>query len=118
MLASMLLHVVEAAGPVYAAFYGTGGELAVDYMDDVVAFFADIEDGGFVEDAEVVGLATGRGVEGGLIKENLPGGLCAGGALRGLRRRATEETGFEILQIGIVVVEAVRAHGKNVSTWI
>ena len=118
MLAGVLLHVIEAAGSTDATHYRASGEFAVNEVHDVVAFLADVEDDGFVEEAEVVGLATGGGIESGLIEQHFPSGVRAGGALNGPRGRATEDAGFEILKVGIVVVQAVGAHSKNVSTRI
>jgi hypothetical protein len=72
-LPGVLLHMVEAARPIDAAFDSAGGEFAVDDVRDFVAVVADIEDAGIAETAEVVRLAAGGRIESSLIQERFPG---------------------------------------------
>jgi hypothetical protein len=89
VLAGVLLHVVEAAGPVDAAFdFGADGEWLADEVPDlaVLVFFngfdADVEGctpgRNGAEEAGVIGLAAAGGVEGGAVEGDLPDGFTSG----------------------------------------
>src|SRR5580700_9754858 len=111
MLSGVLLHVVEAARPLDATFDGAGGEFLVDDVDDVVVLIADVEDVGFREETDVVRLAAGGGIEGGLVENDFPGRNRAAGAGDGGAGFASEDAGFEVLEVGIVVIESMSGHG-------
>ena len=69
MLAGVLLHVIKAARPVDAAINDAGRYRTVHHVQDVVVFqVANIENIGFTELAEVVGLTSRGGIEMGLIE--------------------------------------------------
>lgn len=97
MLSGVLLHMIESAGPLDATFDWAGGEFLVDDVDDVVALIADVEDVGFSEEADIVRLAAGGGIEGGLVENDFPGGNGAAGAGDGGTGFASEDAGFEVL---------------------
>jgi hypothetical protein len=63
VLASVLLHVIEAARPVDAAVHVRIQWLAIDQVQNLIAFIAHVEDVGIPDFAQIVGLASGRGVE-------------------------------------------------------
>ena len=69
MLTGVLLHVVEAARPVDAAFDAAGGDRAINDVQDVLVLeVADVENVGFAELAEIVGLTAGSWIEVGLVE--------------------------------------------------
>jgi len=111
MLSGVLLHMIESAGPLDATFDGAGGEFLVDDVDDVAAFIADVEDVGFGEEADVMRLAAGSGIEGGLVEDDFPGRNRPAGAGDGGAGLASEDAGFEVLEVGIVVIESMSCHG-------
>lgn len=110
VLAGVLLHVVETAGPVDAAFDTAGGDGTIDDMEDVfVLEIADVEYVGFAEFAQVAGLTAGGGVEVGLVEEHTPaGGVVAGEGIG--QRLALEDVRGEVVLEGIVEIEAARGH--------
>ena len=111
MLAGVLLHVIEAARPLDATFDRARGEFLVDDVDDVVVLIADVEDIGLSEEADVVRLAARGGIEGGLVEDDFPGRNRAAGSGDGGAGFASEDAGFEVLEVGIVVIESVSGHG-------
>lgn len=111
MLSGVLLHVIEATRPLDTTFDWAGGEFLVDDVDDVVTLIADVENVGCPEEADVVRLAAGSGIEGGLVEDDFPGGNGAAGARDGGPGFAGEDAGFEVLEVGIVVIESMSGHG-------
>ena len=119
VLRGVLLHVVQAAGPVNLAVDGAGGDFGcgvVDYLMGI-AWVGGAGRGvigrcgsraGSVNDfyylrgaqgAEVVRLAAGGGVERRFIKDNFPAGAVG---------RAGDYRGVEFAEERVVVVEPVR----------
>ena len=89
VLAGVLLHVVEAAGPVDVALdFGAEGERLADVVPDlaVLVFFDGVDGnvegcargGDGAEQAGVIGLAAAGGVEGGAVEGDLPDGFTSG----------------------------------------
>jgi hypothetical protein len=79
MLAGVLLHVVEAAGPVNATLHFSGIEYLVDNVDDFISIVTYVENVGVAKLADVVWLPAGSGVESGAIENDFPGrGLASG----------------------------------------
>jgi len=67
--------VIEATGPVDAAFDRPGGDRTIDDVQNVVVFeVANVQDVGFPQLAEVVRLAAGRGIKLSLIEKDAPAG--------------------------------------------
>ena len=84
MLAGVLLHVIEAAGPVETSADVALGQFAVNNVDDVLVIVTNVKDAGVFNHAEIVGLAAGSGIEGGAVKDDFPGGKRAGRTGEGL----------------------------------
>lgn len=110
MLATVLLHVIEAAWPVDAAIDAARRNRAIDDVEYIIVFeVANIEHIRFAEPAKIVGLAAGGGVEMRLVEQDTPaGGFMAGDNVR--QGLAAENPGGEIVPKRIVVIEATRTH--------
>ncbi len=74
VLAAVLLHVIETAGPIEAGRNGTLAELGVNDMQNLIAIVANVKNAGLAELAEVIRLAAGRRIKGGLIEQDAPSG--------------------------------------------
>src|SRR5260370_8245259 len=72
MLAGVLLHVVEAPRPVDAAVHFRICWTAVDDVTYFVTFISDVEYVGVADLAQIVWLASGRGVERRAVKNQFP----------------------------------------------
>ena len=112
MLAGVLLHVVEAARPVDAAFNATSGERTVNDVEDAVIGVPHIHDVGVAQFAKIVGLTARSRVEQSLIEEYAPP-LTEAAFFTFAERFATENLGGEIVLKGIVVVEPAGRHIKT-----
>ena len=115
VLRGVLLHVIEAAGPVNLAVDGTGGDFGggvVDYPVRIAgvggvrpggglrgASVNDLYYFGSAQGAQVVRLAAGSRVERGLIKDNFPAGAIG---------RAGNYRSVEFAEERVVVIEPVR----------
>ena len=105
MLSGVLLHMVEAAGPVQRT-----GDGAADFhrlvagVENDTALFMNIGDMGAAQGAVVRRLAAALGVEGGAVQRD---GKAA------LGRLAAQDRGGEFLQKGVGVVELFGFHGEN-----
>src|SRR5207302_10083463 len=96
MLAGVLLHVIEAAGPIDAAIDATDGDGAVHDLDDAVILIQHIDDVCVAELAEVMRLAAGGGIQQGLVKNNAPARSKA--AVFGFRQKfAAQNLSAEII---------------------
>jgi hypothetical protein len=114
MLAGVLLHVIETARPVNAAVDSVRGDFLVDDVGDFLAIIADVENVGFGKLAQIVGLAAGSWIEKGAIEENLPGAFCSRRANERFGRGAGMHGGGEVLQEGVVVIEAASGHESGI----
>jgi hypothetical protein len=74
VLAAVLLHVIETAGPIEAGGNGTIAELGVNDVQNLIAIVANVKNGGLAEFAEVIRLAAGSRIKGGLIEQDAPSG--------------------------------------------
>ena len=106
MLRGVLLHMVNAARPVHVAVDGPGRNFGGGVMNDVVfdaaTAFVRIENfhyRGIAQLAEVVWLASGRGVKGGLVQYHAPAVALA---------IAGEHLRVELPQKRIAIIEPVR----------
>jgi hypothetical protein len=72
MLASMLLHVIETAGPMDAAFNSAFWHGAVNHVNDAVFVFLNIEHIRVAQFAKVIRLSARGGIQQGLIKNDCP----------------------------------------------
>ena len=96
MLPRVLLHEVEAAGPVDLTLDGIRGERGVEKMGDAPILFSDdIDDRDAIERPVIVQLAAGGRVEGRLVQVD-PAALLRGGDDARRKRRG----------VGVVVVQA------------
>ena len=101
VLAGVLLHVVEAAGPVQAPVDFTGGQFGGQQVERAFVGRLDVQDGDVVEVAEVAGLAAALRVEGGAVEDH--GGLA-------IYLQALHNASTKLAQIRIIVVQKV-GHG-------
>jgi hypothetical protein len=102
--------MIEAAGPVDAAFDAAGRERPVDHVQNVVVCnVADIQNVGFPEFAEVARLAAGGGIKLCLVEDYAPtGGFVAGFRIgEGL---ATQDLGRETILKSVIVIQAASRH--------
>ena len=120
VLAGVLLHVIEAAGPVDESFHlGSGHEGLVDGVPDFAGFVLfDGEDGDFkngsvagggAEGAGVVGLAAAGGVKGGAVEGDLPEGFAV---LAGVLADVGDGGG-EFAEEGVEIVEPLGHLGSE-----
>src|ERR1700674_496626 len=110
VLAGVMLHVVEAAGPVDAAFRFAEFDGLVNSVDDFVLSIADVDDVGIAQLAEVVWLASGSRIEGGAIQNDFPGWGFGFGEGRNQSRLTTDDPCGEFRIERIVVIEPARGH--------
>lgn len=96
MLATVLLHVIEAAGPIDATLDLRSVHGRLGDMDNALAFLEDFQDRRIGNPAKVVWLAAGSRIEGGPIQTD----AAPVGA-------PVHNRGREVAQVGIVVVEAL-----------
>ena len=104
MLAGVLLHVIEAPGPVnMAAHARVDLELAVHKMANrAVLLVEHVDDLRLSKGPDVERLAAGRRVERRAIEHDLPAVVL---------RRCFADDGVELDQVGVRVVKALRGHG-------
>ena len=110
MLAGVLLHVVETAGPVDAAIGFAEFDGLIHHVDDSVLGVANIDDVGIAHLAEVVGLASGRRIEGSLIQNDFPSGGFGFREGRNQSRLTTYDPCGEFRCECVVVIESARGH--------
>ena len=103
VLAGVLLHVVEAAGPVEGAVDGPVWSGSGEAVRDAVVLVDDFDNGDAGDGAGIEGLAAGGGVERGAVEVD-------GAAVVG----AVEDTGGEFAEVGVGVVEAL-GHGRIIA---
>ncbi len=110
MLAGVLLHVVETAGPVDAALGFAEFDGLIHHVDDSVLGVADIDDVGIAHLAEVVWLASGRRIERSLIQNDFPGGGFGFREGRNQSRLTTYDPCGEFRCECVVVIQSARGH--------
>src|SRR5713226_6344683 len=110
MLAGVLLHVVKPARPVDATVHFRIRWAAVDEVKNFVAFVADVEDIGVPDFAQIVGLATGRGVERRSVKNQAPDGPGDSGVHIGREHFAVHDPRGEFFFKRIVIIKSARGH--------
>src|SRR5262252_2366671 len=110
VLASVLLHVIEAAWPANAAIDAAGRNRSIHDVENIVIFeVANIEHIRFAELAKIVGLAAGGGIQMCLVEQDAP--ACGFMARNNIRQGlAAENPGGEIVRKRIVIIEAARSH--------
>ena len=101
----MLLHVIEAPGPIDTSMHRSQVDLPVNNVHDLVSLIAHLQHIGFAKLAKVIRLAAGGRVERRCIEEDFPrrGGLMHD-------RFAAQHLRAEVAREGIIVVEASRRH--------
>ena len=106
VLSGVLLHVIEAARPVDAAEHIRTAGLAVDDMNDFVAFIAHVEHVGVADFAQIVWLASRGRVERGAIQNQAPD-LCRDSGIH-VRRKdfAMHDPRVEFCFESVVVIES------------
>lgn len=103
VLSGVLLHMVEAAGPVDGAIHVFANFHRVfDSVEDHAVFLVDVGDGKAVHRAVVGGLAAAFGIEGGAVQRH---------QVSALARLTGEDRGGEVPQKGVGVIELFRFHG-------
>ena len=95
VLAGVLLHVVEAAGPVHAAVHGRPVDRVGEQVGDAVTLVHDVHHRGAAEGPGVVRLAARGGIEGGAVE------VYSAAAVG-----TVHDGGVEVAQVGVGVVEA------------
>ena len=101
MLAGVLLHVIEAAGPVDLSLDLGGRKRRFEDVRDAVVFIHDVADRDASERAHIERLSAGGWVKHGTVQ------ICATPFIRGF-----DNAGVKFAQITIVVVQAFR-HGAG-----
>jgi hypothetical protein len=110
VLAGVLLHVIESARPIHTAIDGSSREFAVNDMYNIVAVVANIQNQGRSQSSDIVGLASGSGIERGPVQEHFPRGPRARISENWAGRKTRKDSRLEILNARIVVIEPMRGH--------
>ena len=113
MLAGVLLHVVETAGPVDAALDLAEFHGSINDVEDSVLGIADIDYVGITQLAEIVRLATGRRIEGGSIQDDFPSRSLGHREGRNQSRLRTYDSCGEFRFECVVVIEPTRGHAAT-----
>src|ERR1700746_1425098 len=109
MLAGVLLHMVEAARPVDATLDASLGHRPVQYVNDAVFLFLNIDNVRITQFAKIIRRPAGGRIQQGLIQDGDPTRTEAG-VLGFSQRHAAQHLRSEIILKGIVVVEAASGH--------
>src|SRR5437016_7677871 len=113
MLAGVLLHVVETAGPVDAALDLAEFHGSINDVEDSVLGIADIDYVGITQLAEIVRLATGRRIEGGSMQDDVPSRSLGHREGRNQSRLRTYDSCGEFRFECVVVIEPTRGHAAT-----
>jgi len=74
VLPGVLLHVIEASGPVDAAIHVRIRGVSVNDVKDLFAFVAHIQNIRVADFPQIMWLPAGSGIESGAVEEQAPGG--------------------------------------------
>jgi hypothetical protein len=72
MLASVLLHVIEATLPINDSLHRANCDGPIYNVDDLIFYLEDIHHTRIPQPAQIVRLATGSGIKGSVIQSHLP----------------------------------------------
>ena len=111
MLPGVLLHVIEAPRPMDAAVYVRTRWLAIDYVQNLVAFIAHVENICIADFTQIVRLSTRRRVERRAIQQQPPDRSCDPRAHIRRQHFAVHHPGREFFFKRVVVIESARGHG-------
>ena len=113
MLAGVLLHVIEAPRPMDAAVYVRTRWLAIDYVQNLVAFIAHVDNICIADFTQIVRLSTRRRVERRAIQQQPPDRSCDPRAHIRRQHFAVHHPGREFFFKRVVVIESARGHASS-----
>jgi hypothetical protein len=108
VLASVLLHVIEAPLPINNSLHRSNLYRPIDNVDYLIFFVDHIHDTRTSKVPDVVGLAAGGGIKGGAIESHSP--QRRGSQFSGAARLAAQEAGGKFLRKRVIVIESFSRH--------